>query len=168
MEGSFCGSWVCAAEKLIIRKDGETFSCSLPRKNLGLVFDQSLVVSEFDEDTASAGVGVYSPIGDGYSNFALWSSMRTIGKLGSGIALKNDGVRGFNGEYAVKYFLEACEAGAFVVKIDVSANKRIYTLSWFLEDKSILHGIGIMFDHNLAFSWGDTNCKLDFSMFSHI
>ena len=166
MESNFCGSWVCGNEKLVVQKNGKTFSCSLPRKNIGIVFDKALVVSEFDNETPSAGVGVYSPIGDGYSISALWSSKETAGRVGSGFALKHDGVPEFIGEYSVKYFEETRESGAFIVKIDATANKNIYKLSWFLEDKNVLHGIGMIVNKSLAFSWGHTDCKLGFSMFS--
>ena len=97
---------------------------------------------------------------------SLWSSIETVGELGSGIAIKSDETPGFIGEYTVKYFVKTRESETFTVKIDADKTKNIYKLYWFLEGKIVSHGIGLVENNSLLFSWGDTDNKFDLSMFS--
>jgi len=161
----FCGNWKNNGKILSIQKNEKTLSCSLPRKNIGIIFNNDLVVSEFDDTAHSAGIGVYSPIGDGRSNFALWSSLGTKGQLGSGIALKCDESPGFAGEYNVRYFVGNHESASFLVKIVRAANEGIHKLSWFIDSNIVLHGIGFLINDSLAFAWGSTDRKFDFNRF---
>ena len=166
MQYKFIGKWKCNDELIEITNKNKTYMCSFERANIGIIFRNSLVVSEFDVNVQVGGVGVYSPIGDGSSNFALWSSTKITGLLGSGIALKSDESAEFIGEYSVKYFVRKNEAQSFKVKIEYTENKEIYKLSWYINEQKMLHGIGAMIDDSLAFAWGSTNCKFDFDIFT--
>ena len=166
MISQFIGKWACGNKSIEINSNNKTFVCSLERPNIGIVFKNSLIVSEVDADTLVGGVGVYSPIGDGYSNFALWSSASIPGSLGSGIALKSDESAEFIGEYFVRYFVGNSDSQSFTVKIKHTQNKEIYKLVWHKDGQKILHGIGFMVDDSLAFAWGSTDFQFTFDMFT--
>jgi len=165
MEVTFCGNWENNGRKIIIQQQEKTFFCSLSQKNIGIIFNNDLIVSEFDDGAQSGGIGVYSPIGDGYSNYALWSSTGIIGQLGSGIALKSDESLGFDGEYNVRYYVGNRDGDSFIVRIGRVGNGSIYKLSWFKENKNTLHGIGFMIENSLAFAWGSIDHKYNFNRF---
>ncbi|MCL1831356.1 MAG: hypothetical protein FWG45_00420 [Oscillospiraceae bacterium] len=167
MEGNYCGNWSSNGESLEIQKENKIFTCTLSRNNIGIMFENDLVVSEFDADTKTAGIGVYSQIGDGSSIYALWSSNNIKGQLGSGIALKCDNSTGYVGDYNVQYFIGNQERGSFLVKINKTENEKIYKLFWFLENKNVLHGIGFLIGDSLAFAWGNIECKFDFNKFCY-
>jgi len=164
---NFCGSWKYNDKIISIKKNDKVFTCSLPRKSIGMLFNNNLVASEFDDTVQSAGICVYSPIGDGSSFYALWSSIGVRGQLGSGIALKRDETTGFVGEFDVRYFLGRNEDGSFSVKIKQIENEGIFKLSWYTDDKKVFHGIGFLIEHSLAFAWGVTDCKFSFSRFCY-
>lgn len=166
MESKFIGKWTGNDKSIEITNSNKTFECSLARANIGIVFKNSLIISEFDDDVQAGGVGVYSPVGDGSSYFALWSNTRIAGLLGSGIALKSDKSGDFAGEYSVKYFIGKNEVNSYVVNIECAENKEIYKLAWLQEGHKILHGIGIMIEDSLAIAWGSVNCQFDLDIFS--
>ena len=163
----FCGNWKNNNKIISIERNDKVFTCSLPRKSIGMLFNHDLVASEFDDSVQSAGIGVYSPIGDGSSYYALWSSIGVMGQLGSGIALKCDGTTGFDGAFDVRYFLGGNEDGSFSVEIKRIENEGIFKLSWFTDNKKVFHGIGFLIEHSLAFAWGVTDCKFNFSRFCY-
>jgi hypothetical protein len=164
---NFCGNWKFDDKILSIQKNRKIFTCSLIRKNIGIIYNNNLVVSEFDDTVQSAGVGVYNQIGDGSSLYALWASIGAKGHLGSGIALKYDESSEFDGEYNVRYFVQNHDRGSFLVKIGRAENESIYKLSWYKDNANVLHGIGFLIENSLAFAWGSINCKFDFSRFHY-
>lgn len=165
MQNRFHGKWNYNENVLEIKNRNKTFHCSFAKENIGITFRDSLFVAEFDDNIMSGGIGVYSPIGDGSSNFALWSSANIIGSLGSGIALKSDDSEQFVGAYSVRYFIGKNETQSFTVKIEPTKNNDIYTLSWFQNEVKVLHGVGTMFGDSLAFAWGSIDYRYHFHAF---
>lgn len=163
----FCGGWKSNGKVFLIQKNEKTFTCSLPGKNIGLIFNNDLVVSEFEDTAQRAGIGIYSPIGDGGSIYALWSSVSINGQLGSGIGLKCDESPGLEGEYNVRYFVRNQERGLFFAEIERTGNESIYKLSWYVDNKKVLHGIGFLIKGSLAIAWGDINHKFDINRFCY-
>ena len=105
MCNEFVGEWTNSKNTFFIKNSEKTYICSLKRANIGIIFKEFLAVSEFDEDAKVGGAGVYSKIGDGSSLYALWSSTDISGRLGSGIARKQDESPVFTGEYLITYFV---------------------------------------------------------------
>lgn len=165
MKDIFIGKWNYNNKQIEILKENHTFTTFFKRPSLGISFKDSIIFSEFDENVQVAGIGVYSPVGDGNSLYALWSSIKISGSLGSGIALKSDNTSNLTGEYFVRYFVKNTEVNSFNVKIDKTNNEEVYNLSWFINNQKVLHGIGIMIDNSLVFSWGSTNCLFDLHLF---
>lgn len=166
MENNFLGKWIGKDKTIEITKRNKIFECTFKRNNLGIIFKNSLIFSEFDDDVESGGVGVYSPVGDGSAYFALWSSTRINGLLGSGIALKSDESDDLIGEYTVRYFVGKNEVNSFLVKIECADNKEVYKLAWHKDGQKIFHGIGIMMGESLAIAWGSINCRFDLDICS--
>ncbi len=164
MKGNFCGRWKNKDEVITIVKMNQTYHCTFEKSNIGIVFQDTLIISAFDEDAQVGGVGVYSPIGDGVANYALWSSTKIAGLLGSGITQKADGKKELCGNYTVDYLVDGKEAGSFALHISAVKDCDIYHLVWYAEDKAVLHGIGLMDGENLAFAWGSRGCSFDFTM----
>jgi len=158
----FCGSWESNGKVFSIQKDKNIYICSFPRKNIGIIFNNDLMVAEYDETAQSAGIGVYSPIGDGSSLYALWSSTGIRGQLGTGIALKCSESLGYDGEYKVQYFIGNREGSSFLVRIKRKKDN-IYKLAWLSDNKEVLHGIGFLIENSLAFAWGSLDCRFDFN-----
>ncbi|MGL6198948.1 MAG: hypothetical protein ACRC3H_08445 [Lachnospiraceae bacterium] len=166
MQNKFVGKWKSPDKIIDIKNNNKSFLCSLDRPNIGINFKKSLVVSEFDENIQVGGVGIYSPIGDGSSYYALWSSTKIAGLLGSGIVRKSDTSTGFIGVYSVTYYVGNSDGSTFNVVIEYEENRDIYKLSWYKEKQKVLHGIGFMLDDSLAFAWGSINCKFDLNVFT--
>ena len=164
MEKTFCGMWSGGDGALEIRNAGKTFVCSLGRPNIGMIFEDSLVVSEFDGAARVGGVGVYSPVGDGSASFALWSSTNIPGQLGSGIVLKSQESPGFTGDCAVRYFVGDREVSALQVSICPAGKEGVYGLTWNVDGKPMLHGIGLVFGSALALAWGSPDGGFDVSV----
>ncbi len=162
MEYDFKGRYQIGDRVFAINKQDNTYIASFERDNVGIAFRDCLIITEFDNDTEVVGVGVYSPIGDGSSNFALWSSNKIKGSLGSGIALKIDNVPDFIGRYSVRYFVGTKESQTYTVIIVPLEGTMIYRLSWYIEDSKVLNGFGVMVGDSLAFSWGSVKSKFDF------
>lgn len=158
MQDDFCGKWLDSDETIEIYNTGKTFKCSLTNENIGIPFRNSLLIAEFDH-AAQGGIGVYSPVGDGSSLVALWSSSNIVGRLGTGIALKSVGSAVIEGDYFVRYFVGAQETKSFVVKIESNHSNEIYSLSWYKEDQKILHGVGTLLGDSLVFAWGSIDFK---------
>lgn len=158
MQDVFSGKWLDSNKTIEICTTWKTFKCSLANENIGIQFRNSLFIAEF-EDAAQGGVGVYSPVGDGSSLVALWSSSNIVGKLGTGIVLKTVGSIGIEGNYFVRYFVGAQETASFDVKIESTDNNESYSLSWYKEEQKILHGVGTLLDDSLVFAWGSINFR---------
>lgn len=168
MENNFLGKWICNGKSIDIKSvNKKTFVCSFKRSNIGILFNNSLIVSEFDDDVQSGGVGVYSPVGDGSAYAALWSNTKLSGLLGSGIALKSEVSDGIIGEYSVKYFVGKNEVNSFDVMIDYANSKEIYNLAWYKNGQKALHGIGVMIGDSLAIAWGSIACQFDLDILSY-
>ena len=172
MGNNFNGRWICDGKLIEITNKNKTFECSLERANIGIKFRNSLIVSEFDEGVEVGGVGAYSPIGDGSSNYALWSDTKRFGLLGSGIARKTYDVNEFIREYSITYyFADNGDSNSInwsvytfdKVKIEHMKNSDIHKLSWYNVKQEALHGIGIMIDDSLVFAYGSLDCKFDFN-----
>lgn len=166
MQYEFCGKWSnTEGAEIEIEEYNRAYKCTLAQNNIGIMYRNSLIVSEFGEGAPMGGIGVYSPVGDGSSLYALWSSTKTGGLLGSGIALKADGKAEFCGDYSVRYFVGDNEAGIFSVTISLTLNPDIYGLLWSVDNREVLHGIGMMAGDGLAFAWGPKAVNFDFTRF---
>ena len=173
MRNNFNGRWICNGKSIEITNKNKIFECSLKGANIGIKFRNSLIVSEFDEGVKVGGVGAYSPIGDGSSNYALWSDTKRFGLLGSGIARKAYDSNEFIGEYSVTYYFADNNSSNSInwsvytfdkVKVEHTENSEIYKLSWYEEKQEALHGIGVMIDDNLVFAYGSLDCKFDLNI----
>ena len=162
---NFIGEWSNADRRIKIIKENKTYKCSFEEDNLGIYFEDHLLISKFKYDEQGGGVGVYSPIGDGSSNYVLWSSSVITGELGSGITRKSDGFEGLTGEHNVTYYVGNNDGTSFKVRISRKSSA-IYSLTWYKEDREILHGIGFTIGESLAFAWGNVDKDYDFILLS--
>ena len=117
-------------------------------------------LDDFDNKTKhKVGVGIYTPIGDGYSYSALWCSNKLPGgTLGSGIAIKNKKGKDFEGNYDVLYFVEQVTNDR-PFNVEIVKEKDGYKLTWFQNGKKLCHGMGYKVNESLCFAWGDNDAK---------
>lgn len=166
MPCKFCGKWKSAEGiEFEIKEYNKAFQCSLVN-SIGIIYRDSLIISEFDETAPMGGIGVYSPVGDGSSLYALWSSTKIGGLLGTGIALKVDSKAELCGDYSVRYFVGANEAGMFSVTVSRASNPEIYRLLWSVDNREMLHGIGMIAGDGIAFAWGPKAINFNFTRYS--
>lgn len=158
----FCGNWSDGKRIYSIEKIKETYSCSFSEKNIGITIGNYLISAQFDLNTESGGIGVYAPIGNGKSYYALYASLSTRDELGSGIIIKRDKSNLFAGEYKVRYFKFAdWESPVFNVNITQTDNINIYTGTWATNGNIVYHGIFLAFNDKYAVAYGNPNDTFD-------
>jgi len=169
---AFLGNWEfkkgCESKELYqgnlkIEKSGETYKCIWKADGgntqkeylgIGILVDNQLFVARFPIQTPGGGIGLYRPIGDLRSNSALWASTKDFNVLSSGIALREDSSESFDGSYKVRYFVKGTEINNFNLNITKKEHNELYSLTWAIEDKVVLHGIGMINNGEMALAWG--------------
>ena len=168
MTADFCGNWSDGQSIYSIENIKDTYTCSFSEKNIGIIVDNYLLVSQFSSCAIKGGVGVYAPIGDRKSYYALWASLGSRNELGSGIIIKRDKSNIFPGEYNVRYFIREHETPVYKVDIDYTANINIYTGTWSIDGDIIHHGIFLAFDGKYAVAYCDPDDTVDIRILSII
>ncbi|OAA84695.1 hypothetical protein [Clostridium ljungdahlii] len=170
----FLGNWNLNDEQgtLNIEKTGETYKCTWKINKedvqkeylgIGMLVDNQLLISRFSNKVHGGGVGLYRPIGDLRSNSALWASTQNFNTLGSGIALREDTSQNLEGNYKVRYFIKGNESPTYDLRIVKNEKNNVYSLNWSVNDKIILHGIGMMNKGQMPLAYGGTN--FDYELF---
>jgi hypothetical protein len=181
---SYVGTWIIPNESRIqsrssgllnIKQTGETLQCSWEivrdgnqheYMGIGMIVENKLFVSRFSSQAEGGGIGLYRPIGDFRSNSALWASSKRPELLGSGIAIREATSSEIDGSYRVRYFLPGMESPVYTVIISKRDYSNLYLLSWLLQDKPHLHGVGMVYDDQLVFAWGDLGIDYDLVIYA--
>lgn len=164
----FLGNWNLNEEQgtLNIEKTEETYKCiwKINKEDaqheylgIGILVDNQLLISRFSNKVPVGGVGLYKPIGDLRSNSALWASTQNFNTLGSGIAVREDTSENLEGNYKVRYFIKGNETPTYDLRILKNEKNNVYSLNWSVNDKVMLHGIGIMNKGQMPLVYGGTN-----------
>lgn len=162
---NFLGNWNLSGEQgtLCIEKTGEIYKCiwKINKEDtqheylgVGMLVEKQLLISRFSNKVPMGGIGLYKKIGDLRSNSALWASTKSFDLLGSGIALREDSSEKFEGDYKVRYFVRGIDANTFDLNIAKKEHDELYSLTWSIEDKTVLHGIGIINNGEMVLAWG--------------
>ena len=177
-EKSILGNWKSNDGKgiLSIEKIGETYKCiwKIDKENtcyeylgIGMFVDNKLVVSRYLKQVPVAGIGMYKQIGDLRSNSALWASTQNFDTLGSGIALRKETSKSFEGNYKVRYFIKECEAPIFDLKIiKKEQSDNLYDLNWSINNEVQLHGIGTIDNGQMFLAYGGVDFEYEIVVLS--
>jgi len=128
---------------------------------LGILFNGTLYVSRIHSSEANfkpiGGIGIYSPVGDTNSFYALWTSFRIYDKLGSGVGVKkSDHDIFYEGQFYIQYYDVVNGFKSFDLIIDeINEEEGISLLNWSSSGKTCLRGIGMKDEENMALAWGD-------------
>lgn len=172
-EKCILGNWKFNDGKgiLSIEKIGETYKCiwKIDKENtcyeylgIGMFIDNKLFVSRYLKQVPVAGIGMYKQIGDLRSNSALWASTQNFDTLGSGIALRKETSKSFEGNYKVRYFIKEYEAPVYDLKIiKKEQSDNLYDLNWAINNEVQLHGIGTIHDGQMFLAYGGVDFEYE-------